>query len=74
MITLTYNTTTAPDFPGWHYYVETGRLFDAAEYAEACGMDFNDISALDIHAVQDACGHLDPGEWLRVDHEILVNP
>ena len=30
---LNWTTTTAPDFSGFRFYVEEGRLFDAEAYA-----------------------------------------
>ena len=67
---LIWTTTTAPDFSGFRFYVEEGRLFDADDYAEAHGMDRVDFDAQDVHSVQDAAGRLNPGEWLEVSHEI----
>ena len=63
-------TTTAPDFSGFRFYVEEGRLFDADDYAEAYGLDPHEIDAQDVHSCQDAAGRLSPGEWLEVGHEI----
>lgn len=67
---LNWTTTTSPDFGGFRFYIEEGRLFDAGDYAEAYGLDPREIYAQDIHAVQDATGHLNHGEWLEVSHEI----
>ena len=52
---LNWTTTTSPDFGGFRFYIEEGRLFDAG--------------AQDVHSVQDAAGRLSPGEWLEVSHE-----
>ena len=67
---LIWTTTTSPDFGGFRFYVEEGRLFDADDYAKAYGLDPHEIDAQDIHAVQGATGHLNHGEWLEVSHEI----
>jgi hypothetical protein len=72
MIKLQFETTTAPDFGGFMFYVEYGRLFDAYDYAEAYSLnraDRADLDAQDVHAVQDAAGQLNAGEWLEVSHE-----
>ena len=69
-IRLTWNTTTTPDLGGFRFYVEEGRLFDADDYAEAYSINRHEIDGRDISAVQDATGHLNPGEWLEVSHEI----
>ena len=68
-ITLNFETTTAPDFSGFNFYVEEGLLFDANDYADAHGLNVHDLDPQDVHAAQDACGHLNPGEWLFVSHE-----
>lgn len=67
-IRLDFNTTATPDFGGFKFYVEQGRLFDADDYAEAYGLNRSDIDAQDIHSAQDAAGRLNPGEWLEVTH------
>lgn len=69
MIGLAFTTTTAPDFGGFRFYVEAGQLFDADDYAAAYKLNRSDIDAQDVHAAQDAAGHLNPGEWLEVTHE-----
>lgn len=66
---LNWTTTTAPDFSGFRFYVEEGRLFDADDYAEAYRLDPHEIDVQDVHSVQDAAGRLSPGEWLEVSHE-----
>lgn len=68
-INLTFKTTTEPDFGGFKFFVEEGRLFDADDYAEAYGLNRSHIDAQDIHSAQDAAGRLNPGEWLEVTHE-----
>lgn len=72
-INLTYRFTTTPDFGGFRFYVETGQLFDADDYAEVYKLRRYDIDPDNIKAVQDACGHLNPGEWLEVTHEVREN-
>ena len=69
-IRLDFNTTTPPDFGGFKFYVEEGRLFDADDYADAYSLNRADIDAQDIHSAQDAAGRLNPGEWLEVTHSI----
>lgn len=68
-IRLSFETTSAPDFSGLHFYVEEGYLFDADVYAEAYGLNRSEIDAQDIHSAQDAAGRLKLGEWLEVTHE-----
>lgn len=68
--TLNFSTTTTPDFGGFKFYVEAGRLFDADDYADAYKLNRSDIDAQDIHSAQDAAGRLNPGEWLEVTHEV----
>ena len=68
MFNLTYKTVANIDFSGLGFYVEEGQLFDADEYAEAYRINRDDIDYQSIHAVQDATGHLSPGEWLQVEH------
>ena len=71
MITLNFETTTTPDFSGFLFYVEAGSRFDVNDYAEAYGINSNDIDVLSIHSVQDAAWQLHPGEWLEVSHEVV---
>jgi hypothetical protein len=66
---LTFKTVTDPDFGGFKFYVEAGRLFDADDYADACNLNRSNIDAQDIHSAQDAAGRLNDGEWLEVTHE-----
>lgn len=69
-IRITYTTTRNPDFSGFKFYVEEGRLFDADDYAEAYKLNRPDFDAADVHAAQDAAGRLIAGEWLEISHEI----
>lgn len=66
---LSFKTVTAPDFGGFKFYVEAGRMFDADDYADAYKLNRSDIDAQDIHSAQDAAGRLNEGEWLEVTHE-----
>ena len=68
-ISLAFKTVTAPDFSGFLFLVEEGRLFDADAYADAYKLNRSEIDAQDIHAAQDAAGRLNPGEWLKVTHD-----
>ena len=68
MFNLIFKTVTSIDFSGLGFYVEEGQLFDADDYAEAYRINRDDIDYQSIHAVQDATGHLRPGEWLQVEH------
>ena len=65
---LTFKTVTTIDLGYFNFYVEEGELFDADDYADAYRINRDDIDAQDIHAVEDATGHLNPGEWLQVEH------
>ena len=69
MFNLTFKTVNSIDFSGLGFYVAEGDLFDADDYAEAYRINRDDIDYQSIHAVQDAAGHLNPGEWLQVEHE-----
>ena len=66
---LNFKTVTAPDFGGFKFYVEAGRLFDADDYADAYKLNRSDIDAQDIHSAQDAADRLNDDEWLEVTHE-----
>ena len=68
-IRLSFEATTSPDFGGFRFYVEEGRLFDADDYADAYKLNRSDINAQDIRSAQDAAGRLNPGEWLEITHE-----
>ena len=68
MIKLNFKATTTPDFSGFLFYVEEGRFFDVDDYAEAYGINSDDIDPQDIHNAQDAAGQLLPVEWLEVSH------
>ena len=69
MIKLNFNATTTPDFSGFLFYVEEGRFFDVDDYAEAYGINSDDIDQQDIRSAQDAAGKLYSGEWLEMSHE-----
>lgn len=71
MIKFNYSVTTAPDFTGWSFFVETGREFDANDYASAYGL-VGECDAASVHATQAAAKQLQYGEWLLVDHEIAT--
>ena len=71
MIKLNFETTTTPDFSGFLFYVEEGCFFDVDDYAEAYGINSDDIDQQDIHNAQDAAGQLYAGEWLEVSHEVV---
>ena len=71
MIKLNCNVTTTPDFSGFLFYVEEGRFFDVDDYAEAYGINSDDIDVLSIHNAQDAARQLHTGEWLEVSHEVV---
>ena len=71
MIKLNFNATTTPDFSGFFFYVEEGRFFDVEDYAEAYGINSDDIDVLSIHNVQEAAWQLHQGEWLEVSHEVV---
>ncbi len=71
MIKLNFKATTTPDFSGFLFYVEEGRFFEVDDYAEAYGINSDDIDPKDIHNAQDAAGQLFPGEWLEVSHEVV---
>ena len=72
MIKLNFNVTTTPDFSGFLFYVEEGRFLDVDDYAEAYGINSDDIDPQDIHYAQDAAGQLHHDEWLEVSHEVVV--
>ena len=69
-VNLSFATVTNPDFGGFRFYVEEGKLFDADDYADAYKLNRSDIDPQDIHSAQDAAGRLNPGEWLEVSHEV----
>lgn len=71
-ITLDWDTTTNPDFSGFHFYVEAGSVFDADDYCEAYDLNRSELDAEDVHQVQDAAARLNEGEWLRVSHNIVT--
>ena len=63
---LTFKTVTKPSLG---FYVASGSLFDADDYADSFNLNRSDIDYQDIHAAQDAAGRLNDGEWLAVTHE-----
>jgi len=67
-IRLTWTTTTNPDFGGFRFFVESGDVFDADDYAEAYGLIRSEIDHNDIANAQAAASNLAPGEWLEVTH------
>lgn len=69
-INLTFKNVTDPDFSGFMFFVEAGKLFDADDYADAYSLNRSDIDAQDVHSTQDAAGRLNPGEWLQVEHSV----
>ena len=71
IIKLNFNATTTPDFSGFLFYVESGSRFDVDDYAEAYGINSNDIDVLSIHNAQDAARQLCAGDWLEVSHEVV---
>lgn len=68
-ISLDWTKTTNPDFSGFGFYVESGRAFDADDFASAYNLNRYDINPEHIHSVQDAAAQLGDGEWLRVEFE-----
>jgi hypothetical protein len=72
-INLTYTVVTNPDsLVGFNYYVASGQVFDADEYAEAYKLNRTDLDADDVHVVQDAAAKLNAGEWLMVSQSIAA--
>jgi hypothetical protein len=72
-INLTYTVVTDPDsLVGFKFYVESGNVFDADDFAEAYKLNRADLDAGDVHAVQDAAAKLNAGEWLMVSHSIAA--
>ena len=55
MIKLNFNVTTTPDFSGFLFYVEEGRFFDVDDYAEAYGINSDDIDKQDIRSAARCC-------------------
>ena len=68
-INLSWTKTTNPDFSGFGFYVESGRAFDAGDFAEAYNLNRHDINPDHVHSVQDAAAQLGAGEWLCVEFE-----
>jgi hypothetical protein len=69
-IHLTFETVTSPDLSGFMFYVESGGVFDVADYADAYNLNPSDIDAQDTHSAQDAASKLIEGEWLLVEHSV----
>ena len=69
-VKLNFKFVANPDFAGLMFFVASGKLFDADDYADAYSLNRSDIDAQDIHSVQNAAGQLNDGEWLQVDHSI----
>lgn len=67
-INLSWTKTTNPEFSG--FYVESGRSFDAGDFAEAYNLNRHDINPDHVHSVQDAAAQLGAGEWLCVEFEL----
>jgi hypothetical protein len=72
-IKLEFAITTTPDFGGFRFFVEEGRLFDADDYANAYGLNRSNIDAQDVNSAHDAAGRLNPGEWLEVSHNVIAD-
>lgn len=68
-INLSWTKTTNPDVSGFGFYVESGRSFDADDFAGAYGLNRHDINPDHVHSVQDTAAQLGDGEWLRVEFE-----
>lgn len=66
-INLEWIKTTSPDFSGFSFYVEAGRMFDADDFSSAYGLNRYDINPDHIHSAQDAASKLGAGEWLLVE-------
>ena len=69
-INLSWTTTKRPDFSGFAFYVESGRMFDAGDFAESYNLNRYDIKPDHAHSVQDAAAQLGAGEWLCVEFEL----
>lgn len=67
MKTLTYSTTTKPDFSGFNFYVEAGYLFCISDFCDAYKLDKYDFECEEVKSAQDAAGRLSVGEFLHVD-------
>lgn len=70
-IKLQSAVTTSPDFDGFNFYVEQGRLFDADDYCEAYGLRRDELDDDSVKYARDAASRLSAGEWLHVSHELL---
>ena len=72
-INLTYTVITNPDsLVGFNFYVASGQLFDADEYAEAYKLNRTDLDSDDVQTIQNAAATLNAGEWLMVSHSIAA--
>lgn len=72
-INLTYTVITNPDsLVGFNFYVASGQVFDADEYAEAYKLNRTDLDTDDVHTIQNAAAKLTVGEWLMVSHSIAA--
>jgi len=69
-INLTTKIVNDPDLAGFMFYVESGKLFDADDYAETYNLNRSDLDAQDVHSAQNAAGQLNDGDWLLVEHYI----
>ncbi|MEO6351670.1 MAG: hypothetical protein ABIO19_01805 [Burkholderiaceae bacterium] len=72
-INLTYTVITNPDsLVGFNFYVASGQVFDAGEYAEAYNLNRTDLDSGDVNIIQNAAATLNAGEWLMVSHSIAA--
>jgi len=69
-INLTTKIINDPDLTGFMFYVESGELFDADNYAETYNLNRSDLDAQDVHSVQNVASQLNDGQWLLVEHHI----
>lgn len=69
-INLTTKIVNDPDLAGFMFYVESGKLFDADDYAETYHLNRSDLDVQDVHSAQNVAGQLNYGEWLLVEHHI----
>lgn len=65
-INLTVQITITPDFSGFKFYVQAGKVFDADDFADAYKLNRADLDVDDVHAAQDAAAQLNDGQWLEV--------
>jgi hypothetical protein len=69
-INLTTKIVNDLDLTGFMFYVKSGKLFDADDYAKTYNLNRSDLDAQDVHSAQNAAGQLNDGEWLLVEHHI----